>query len=136
VITGDRPAVSSRAFRPDGSLNQPQASTRSTISPVNRLDSGITGISTPVSGPSIDKSSAATTKPTVRSPGMGGATLGSSLNGVGGVGGSVSGSEYSPSTAEYPELDTPEQYQTYFGDSAYSQALTDRMIEESNQGMP
>jgi hypothetical protein len=88
-----------------------------------------------------------TTQQTARSASMGGGTLGSPVNEVGSVGGeggvgvanrsgSVTGSGNSTSTTEYPEVETPQQYQTQFGDSAYSTAVTDRMINESNQGKP
>jgi hypothetical protein len=50
--------------------------------------------------------------------------------------GSVTGLGNSTTTTEYPEVETPQQYQTQFGDSAYSKAVTDRLIEESNQGKP
>jgi hypothetical protein len=81
---------------------------------------------------------------------MMGGTLGSPVNGVprvGEVGGvsrvgvedtsvSATGSENSQPVAGYGEVDTPQQYQTQFGDSAYSKALTDRLVEESNKGKP
>jgi hypothetical protein len=138
VITGDRSTINSSTARSDGTHNQSQANTQSTISPANRPVSGITEIPTPVSGLSIDTSSAVAPEQTARSAGMGGVTLGSTVNGVGADKRSVSvtGSEISPTTAGYPEVETPQQYQTQFGDSAYSKAVTDRMIEESNQGKP
>jgi hypothetical protein len=66
------------------------------------------------------------------------------MGSIGGVGGasveetsvSVTGSGDPPSTAEYPEVETPQQYQLQFGDSAFSKAFTDKVVEESNQGKP
>jgi len=138
VNTANRLDITPRTTRPDGSLNQSQANTQSTISPANRPVSRITENPTPVSGSSIDTSSAVAPEQTARSAGMGGVTLGSPVNGVAADKRSVSvtGSGISPSTAGYPEVETPQQYQTQFGDSAYSKAVTDRLIEESNQGKP
>jgi hypothetical protein len=138
VNTGDRSTVNSRTTGSDGTLNQSQANTQSTISPANRPVSQITENPTPVSVSSIDTSSAVAPEQTARSAGMGGVTLGSPVNGVAADKRSVSvtGSGISPSTAGYPEVETPQQYQTQFGDSAYSKAVTDRLIEESNQGKP
>ena len=150
VNTGDRSTVNSRTTGSDGTLNQSQANTQSTISPANRPVSQITENPTPVSVSSIDTSSAVAPEQTARSAGMGGATLGSPANGVGrageasGVGGageevrsvSATGRGDPPPTAEYPEVETPQQYQTQFGDSAYSKAVTERMVDDSNQGKP
>jgi hypothetical protein len=38
--------------------------------------------------------------------------------------------------SEGPLVETPQQYQTQYGDSAYSKAVSDRLIEESNRGKP
>jgi hypothetical protein len=38
--------------------------------------------------------------------------------------------------SEGPLVETPQQYQTQYGDAAYSKAVSDRLIEESNRGKP
>lgn len=144
VNTANRLDITSRTISSDGSLNQSQANKQSTISPANRSISRTTEIPTSVPVSSTDTLSAATTEQTARSASTGGAAVASPVNGVGKVGGvgeedrsvSVIGSGNSPSTAEYPEVETPQQFQTQFGDSAYSKAVTDRLVEESNRGKP
>jgi hypothetical protein len=75
---------------------------------------------------------------TAHSAAITGSTLGNQVSGMGE--GDRSPSEprggNPPSTEVDPVVETPQQYQTQFGDSAYSKAVTERLAEESNQGKP